>query len=134
MKKLFLFITITTFSSFIFANNLSTKNSVDNKSFNEVYSAGYIIYETVEINALDITLPLEITIPLPPTGTVIGISGPVEPYNTNWSISNGTITITYTREDQVSEIRYGGKFYIEVATDPMPSPSNGYAVELKVNR
>ena len=69
-----------------------------------------------------------------PSEPVIGISGPVRPNITNWTVSDGYLTITYTQEREIVDLRSGGTFYIEVATSPIPTidGNHGYAIELEV--
>lgn len=130
MKKHLLFLTALMVSVFSFANNVKEKSEITQITIPD----SYIIYTTYTINKADIILPLVIQVPAPPTGTVIGISGPVNPNHTNWSVSNGTLTITYNSETDISEIRSGGDFYIEVPTSPMPgiNPNKGYVILLTV--
>lgn len=117
-------------SVFSFAYNAKEKSEVTQITIPN----SYIIYTTYTINKADITLPLVIQVPAPPTETVIGISGPVRPNHTNWSISNGTLTLTYTKEFEIFDLREGGDFFIEVPTSPMPSinPNQGYVILLRV--
>lgn len=130
MKKHLLFLTFLMISVFSFAYNAKEKSEVTQITIPN----SYIIYTTYTINKADITLPLVIQVPAPPTGTVIGINGPVRPNHTNWSISNGTLTLTYTKEFEIFDLREGGDFFIEVPTSPMPSinPNQGYVILLRV--
>lgn len=135
MKKVFLFtMMVLTTSVFAYANNGANSN-MPNVGKNTIAKAvnGYIELYKVTVQANEITLPFVITVPAPQE-TVIGISGPVNPNNTNWNVSNGYLTITYTCETDIMDIRHGGTFYIEVATSPMPQQGNnyGYAIKLVV--
>lgn len=79
MKKHLLFLTALMVSVFSFANNVKEKSEITQITIPD----SYIIYTTYTINKADIILPLVIQVPAPPTGTVIGISGPVNPNHTN---------------------------------------------------
>ena len=103
-------------SVFAFAGNDVKVDEVKNYSVKEV-KAAYTELETVTINRNDITLPLTISVDAP-RETVIGVSGPINP-NQTWDVQNGKLNIHYTREMDVSLIRDGGTFPIEVATSPM---------------
>lgn len=135
MKKYFLFfMTALTMSVFAFANNNANSNlpNVEKSTIDKAVNA-YIELYKVTVQANEITLPFVITVPAPQE-TVIGVSGPVNPNNTNWNVSNGYLTITYTRETDIMDIRNGGTFCIEVATSPMPQQGTnyGYAITLVV--
>jgi len=129
MKK-FLLIMMAFMASFIvYAGNESTKSesSYETKTEKEVNSTYYNIFRRVTLKKSDITLPLVIQVAAP-SETVIGISGPVTPNVPNWNVSNGMLTITYTEESQIFDLREGGIYYIEVPTTPMMY----YAIELTV--
>ena len=57
-------------------------------------------------------------------GTLVGVNGPSTPSVPNWSVSNGTLTITYTYMDQVEAFLRSGICYIE--TQVVPGPENVY--------
>ena len=135
--KQFIFLIIFMASVFANANsnvkitdfNSEIKSEVINEDSN-----GYIVYTQHKVKKGEITLPFIIQVPIPPTGSVIGISGPGLSYITNWNVSGGYLTITYTKEIEIMDIRHVGTFYIEVPTSPMPStnPNKGYVIELIV--
>lgn len=106
----------------------------EESSASVIYTANldYYVYYEYEVDINNITLPLVVQVPVPPTGTVIGVNGPCMPNVRNWTVSNGYLTITYTHEDQIAEIRRGGYYYIEVGSTDVPAGYSGYAVRLKV--
>lgn len=133
MKKLFVLVAMM-LPVFAFAGNnvKADSQSVENTASVEAIS-GYIIYHRVDVSADEITLPFVVKVPAP-SEPVIGISGPVRPNITNWTVSDGYLTITYTQESEIIDLRSGGTFYIEVATSPIPTidGNQGYAIELVV--
>ena len=132
MKKLFVLVAMM-LPVFAFAGNnvKADSQSVENIASVEAKS-GYIL-DQIKLRSDEITLPFVVKVPAP-YEPVIGISGPVRPNITNWTVSDGYLTITYTQEREIVDLRSGGTFYIEVATSPIPTVGDyhGYAIELKV--
>ena len=126
MKKLFVLVAMM-LPVFAFAGNnvKADSQSVENTASVEAKS-GYIL-DQIQLRSDKITLPFVVKVPAP-YEPVIGISGPVHPNITNWTVSDGYLTITYTQERDIVDLRSGGTFYIEVATSPL----KGYVIELKV--
>ena len=126
MKKLFVLVAMM-LPVFAFAGNnvKSDSQSVENTASVEAKS-GYIL-DQIQLCSDEITLPFVVKVPAP-YEPVIGISGPVHPNITNWTVSDGYLTITYTQEREIVDLRSGGIFYIEVATSPL----KGYVIELEV--
>ena len=126
MKKLFVLVAMM-LPVFAFAGNnvKSDSQSVENTASVEAKS-GYIL-DQIKLRSDEITLPFVVKVPAP-YEPVIGISGPVHPNITNWTVSDGYLTITYTQERDIVDLRSGGIFYIEVATSPL----KGYVIELEV--
>lgn len=116
MKKQFLVFVALMVSVFAFASNGAKLDEVKVNSAKEVKASSELA--TVRLDKNAISLPLTISVPAP-SETVVGISGPVRPNNTNWNVSNGYLTITYMREYEIFDLYEGGTFYIEVATSPM---------------
>ena len=116
MKKHFLVLMALMVSVFAFAGNGVKVDEVRDCSSKEVKVAS-VELDSVKIKR-NFTLPLTISVPAPPE-TVIGISGPVNPNVQTWDVQNGILNIHYTREMDISELRFGGTFQIEVATSPM---------------
>ena len=126
MKKLFVLVAMM-LPVFAFAGNnvKADSQSVENTASVEAKS-GYIL-DQIKLRSDEITLPFVVKVPAP-YEPVIGISGPVRPNITNWTVSDGYLTITYTQERDIVDLRSGGIFYIEVATSPL----KGYVIELEV--
>ena len=126
MKKLFVLVAMM-LPVFTFAGNnvKADSQSVENTASVEAKS-GYIL-DQIQLRSDEITLPFVVKVPAP-SEPVIGISGPVRPNITNWTVSDGYLTITYTQEREIVDLRSGGTFYIEVATSPL----KGYVIELEV--
>ena len=126
MKKLFVLVAMM-LPVFAFAGNnvKADSQSVENTASVEAKS-GYIL-DQIQLRSDEITLPFVVKVPAP-YEPVIGISGPVRPNITNWTVSDGYLTITYTQEREIVDLRSGGTFYIEVATSPL----KGYVIELEV--
>lgn len=126
MKKLFVLVAMM-LPVFAFAGNnvKADSQSVENTASVEAKS-GYIL-DQIQLRSDEITLPFVVKVPAP-YEPVIGISGPVRPNITNWTVSDGYLTITYTQEREIVDLRSGGIFYIEVATSPL----KGYVIELEV--
>ncbi len=126
MKKLFVLVAMM-LPVFTFAGNnvKADSQSVENTASVEAKS-GYIL-DQIQLRSDEITLPFVVKVPAP-YEPVIGISGPVRPNITNWTVSDGYLTITYTQEREIVDLRSGGTFYIEVATSPL----KGYVIELEV--
>ena len=134
MKKHFLVLMALMVSVFAFAGNEIKPDSPNVENTTSVKAVnGYVELYKVEVDSEDITLPFVVRVPAP-SESILGISGPVVPNITNWNVSGGILTITYTREMEIWELRDGGTFYIEVATSPMPTQGNnyGYAIKLVV--
>lgn len=135
MKKL-LFILAMLLPLFAYANNdEKSSNFVEDWKIRSNPELGYIIYHEYRVNSSDITLPFVVQVPAPPTGTIVQVNGPTMPNITNWSVSNGILTITYTNMDQFDEILIGGTFYIETQVTPAPEstyPYRNYAIRLVV--
>lgn len=127
MKKLFVLVAMM-LPVFAFAGNnvKADSQSVENTASIEAKS-GYIL-DQIKLRSDEITLPFVVKVPAP-YEPVIGISGLVRPNITNWTVSDGYLTITYTQEREIVDLRSGGTFYIEVATSPL----KGYIIELVVN-
>ena len=116
MKK-FLFIIAMMLPAFTFANN--NTSAVELKNESTMMSSEDYDYDlgTVTISSNDVTLPLSITVPAPHNGyEVIGIYGPVQPNCGTWSVSNGNLTITYTRTPEIFELEIPGIYDIIVST------------------
>ena len=96
MKNIVLILMALMVSVFAFASNgVNTQTeSVEECASVKAVNAYIELYE-VKVKVNEITLPFVVTVPAPQE-TVIGISGPVNPNNTNWNVSNGYLTITYT--------------------------------------
>ena len=116
MKKHFLVLMALMVSVFAFAGNDVKVDEVKDCSVKEV-KAAYTELKTITINRNEISLPFTISVDAP-RETVIGVSGPINP-NQTWDVQNGKLNIYYTREVDISELRFGGAFHIEVATSPM---------------
>lgn len=111
---------------------LSTINAVNKEGAKESFSLtdrvnAYTILADVRLSTDDIVTPLVIQVTAP-SENIIGISGPCAPNTTNWKVENGYLTITYTKEVEIFEIRKPGIYYIEVATNPM----RYYAIRLTI--
>lgn len=124
MKKLFFFSLALFYYVFAYAGNGVVSNPwndrfLTNESDRET---GYIIYHELVIFESDIVIPYVVQIPAPPTGTVVQVNGPARPNIPNWSVNNGILTITYTEENEVADIREKGVFYIETRVTPAPEP------------
>ena len=103
--------------AFTFANN--NTSAVELKNESTMMSSEDYDYDlgTVTISSNDVTLPLSITVPAPHYGyEVIGIYGPVQPNCGTWSVSNGNLTITYTKPSEILDLEVPNKYYINVST------------------
>ena len=102
---------------FVFANN--NTSAVELKNESTMTSSGNYDYHlgTVTISSNDVTLPLSITVAAPHNGyEVIGIYGPVQPNCGTWSVTNESLTITYTRAPEIFELEIAGTYGITVST------------------
>lgn len=94
----------------VFANNTTEKNK-------EKEETSTIINTTViRINSDEITIPYTITVPVP-SGTVKSISGPCNANMRNWTVNNGSISITYTTYCDIGCLQDPDTYYIEYVTE-----------------
>ena len=141
MKKLLLIMMAFMTSFGAYAQEVNTENEDNSNNFVEDWrisdnpELGYKIYHEYEVYSNNITLPFVVQVPVPPTGTLVQVNGPATPNVPNWSVSNGTLTITYTYMDQVEAFLRSGICYIETRVVPGPEnvyPYRNYAIRVIV--
>lgn len=134
MKKLFIILAmvlpIVTFAHpNIKTSNENLKNEIAGNYDRE---NGYIIYHEYRISSEEITLPLVVQAPAPPSGTLLSISGPISSNITNWNITNGILTIIYTENNEIMTLEDPGTYYIETPVSPQPHAEKNYAIRFIV--
>lgn len=110
MKK-FLLIGAFVFPCTMFANHeiLDTTETVESRSVNNTVLA------TLNISVDELTRPWVISVPAPPSA-VRSIVGPCAANYASWTVSNGTLTISYARDNGYLDMYDGGSFSIRVYT------------------
>ena len=113
MKKILFSVTVALFAFvFVIANNNATKVS----NSKEIAQTGAIIETDVQyVNANEIAAPYTINVPVP-AGTVKSVSGPCNANLSDWSVSNGTLSIHYTRRADIECMQDPDIYYIEYVT------------------